>query len=731
MLRRRAARKSLIEFTEYTLPHYVPAAHHELIAEKLEAVERGEIDRLMINMPPRHGKSELASRRFPAWFLGRQPRKSVIAASYNSDLAGDFGRQVRNIVASREYERLFDTRLAEDSRAANRWNTEAGGSYVAAGVGTAITGRGADVLLIDDPIKDREEADSEVQRNKVWDWYTSTAYTRLAPKGRVIVIQCMTGDTPVLMANGRETLLRDIRPGDRVATYDNGSISTSKVRNWINNGPDRVFEIRMKSGIIVKANARHPFLVEEDGETKWRRTASLEPGSVILKAIGASGRASRAPRKGATRQLSARACAVRTTISIDGGRAFGRLRSILDRGVKRICATAMELASPNTSAFSPNRVAFAPCASSRQLNRTPARIGATNYASTTATIAKRSAGFSATTATLRSVTGRLRQFFSPPLNTYEIARDTVAEVVESGIEDVFDIEVERTENFIANGLVSHNTRWHEDDLSGRLLVEQGRGGDKWEILDLPAIRENGAALWPEFYPLDALERIRAVLPPRDWSALYQQRPAPDEGLYFKREWFRWYDEAPKHLRIYGASDYAVTADGGDHTVHGVVGIDPDDNLYVLDVWSQQTESNVWIEVFLDLLAKWKPLIWAEEGGQILKSLGPFIDKRMRERKVYGRREQMTSVADKPTRSRSFQARCAMGKVYLPRNAPWVSDLMGVLLAFPAGKRDDEVDMLGLIGRMLDEMVPAQVPQAPTPKKPTDYGSARQEQDSWL
>jgi predicted phage terminase large subunit-like protein len=464
MLRRRAARKSLIEFTEYTLPHYVPAAHHELIAEKLEAVERGEIDRLMINMPPRHGKSELASRRFPAWFLGRHPRKSVIAASYNSDLAGDFGRQVRNIVAGREYGVLFETRLAEDSRAANRWNTDAGGSYVAAGVGTAITGRGADVLLIDDPIKDREEADSEVQRNKVWDWYTSTAYTRLAPKGRVIVIQ---------------------------------------------------------------------------------------------------------------------------------------------------------------------------------------------------------------------------------------------------------------------------TRWHEDDLSGRLLVEQGRGGDKWEILDLPAIRANGAALWPEFYPLDALERIRAVLPPRDWSALYQQRPAPDEGLYFKREWFRWYDEAPKHLRIYGASDYAVTADGGDHTVHGVVGIDPDDNLYVLDVWSQQTESNVWIEVFLDLLAKWKPLIWAEEGGQILKSLGPFIDKRMRERKVYGRREQMTSVADKPTRSRSFQARCAMGKVYLPRNAPWVSDLMGVLLAFPAGKRDDEVDMLGLIGRMLDEMVPAQVPQAPTPKKPTDYTNARQEQDSWL
>ncbi len=189
LLSRREARKALLRFTEYTLPNYIAANHHTLIADKLEALERGDIDRLMINMPPRHGKSELASRRFPAWFLGRNPDKSVIAASYNSDLATDFGRQVRNIVACTGYSKLFETRLAEDSRAANRWNTDDGGTYVAAGVGTAITGRGADILLIDDPLKDREEADSELQRQKIWDWYTSTAYTRLAPNGRIVVIQ--------------------------------------------------------------------------------------------------------------------------------------------------------------------------------------------------------------------------------------------------------------------------------------------------------------------------------------------------------------------------------------------------------------------------------------------------------------------------------------------------------------------------------------------------------------
>jgi hypothetical protein len=163
LLRRKDAAQSLIAFTEFTNPSYATAAHHRRIADRLEAVERGEIDRLMIFMPPRHGKSELASRRFPAWYLGRNPDRQIIAASYNSDLASDFGREVRNIVAGGEYGCVFDTRLREDSRAAERWNTEQGGAYVAAGVGTAVTGRGAHVLLIDDPLK----ADSELRRQRL------------------------------------------------------------------------------------------------------------------------------------------------------------------------------------------------------------------------------------------------------------------------------------------------------------------------------------------------------------------------------------------------------------------------------------------------------------------------------------------------------------------------------------------------------------------------------------
>ena len=190
LLARRHAREDLIGFTTYTFPGFEVARHHSVIASKLEAVERGEIDRLMIFCPPRHSKSELASRRFPAWFLGRHPGNQIICCSYGDDLAHEFGRDVRNIVAGDEFSRVYPTvSLAPDSQAANRWKTAQGGSYLAAGVGSGITGRGAHVLLIDDPHKDRAEANSQTVRDGIWNWYRSTAYTRLMPGGAIVLIQ--------------------------------------------------------------------------------------------------------------------------------------------------------------------------------------------------------------------------------------------------------------------------------------------------------------------------------------------------------------------------------------------------------------------------------------------------------------------------------------------------------------------------------------------------------------
>lgn len=187
MPEREQARQSLLAFTQYTKHDYQASGHHRLIAEHLEAVERGEIKRLMIFMPPQHGKSELSTRRFPAWFLGRNSNKRVISASYNADLASDFGRDVRNIIDYELYRDLWDIKLRQDSKSANRWNTDAGGAYIGAGVGTGITGRGADLGLIDDPFKDRKEAESQTIRDSVWQWYTSAFYTRLAPWAPIVI----------------------------------------------------------------------------------------------------------------------------------------------------------------------------------------------------------------------------------------------------------------------------------------------------------------------------------------------------------------------------------------------------------------------------------------------------------------------------------------------------------------------------------------------------------------
>ena len=161
---------------------------HREIARQLERVENGEVKRLMLFVPPRHGKSELGSIMFPAHYLGKHPEKEIITASYSADLAQDFGYKTRNLVNTQEYQELFKTKLRDDSKSKAKWLTNEGGGYTAVGVGGAITGRGADLLIIDDPIKNREEAESLTIREKVWSWYTSTAYTRLEKGGAVILI---------------------------------------------------------------------------------------------------------------------------------------------------------------------------------------------------------------------------------------------------------------------------------------------------------------------------------------------------------------------------------------------------------------------------------------------------------------------------------------------------------------------------------------------------------------
>ena len=189
---RELCQDKFIKFVERVWPTFISGAHHKRMAEAFERVANGTCKRLIINMPPRHTKSEFASYLLPAWFLGRFPHKKVIQTSHTAELAVGFGRKVRNLVDSEVYNNIFpNLALQADSKAAGRWNTSKGGDYFAIGVGGAVTGKGADVLIIDDPHSEQEAAmaasNPEVY-DKVYEWYTSGPRQRLQPGGAIVIV---------------------------------------------------------------------------------------------------------------------------------------------------------------------------------------------------------------------------------------------------------------------------------------------------------------------------------------------------------------------------------------------------------------------------------------------------------------------------------------------------------------------------------------------------------------
>jgi predicted phage terminase large subunit-like protein len=437
-LNRLLVRESLTEFAR--LCGFEPAAHHQIIIAELEAVARGENDRLILTLPPGSAKSTFTSILFPPWYLAQAPDASIIAASHTLELAERWGRRVRNLIE--EHADTLGFKLAPDNAAAGRWETNKQGEYFAAGIGGSITGRRADLVLIDDPIRSREDADSKLIRDKQWEWFKYDLVTRLKPNASIIIV---------------------------------------------------------------------------------------------------------------------------------------------------------------------------------------------------------------------------------------------------------------------------STRWHEDDLVGRILAEEP---ERWRVLNIPMEAESaddvlgrniGDRLWPEWFTAEMVEVAKRD--PRLWSALYQGRPAPDEGAYFKREWLIDVDRLPAkdRLSVYGASDYAVTSDGGDYTVHAVVGVDEYDDLYLLDLWRKQASPDVWVDAWCDLVKTWKPIGWAEEQGQIKAGVGPFLKKIARERKAYCHREVFPTRGDKAVRAQSIRGRMATVGLRLRKDAPWRADLVDELLRFPVGVHDDQVDALGLVGQLLNKM----------------------------
>lgn len=392
--------------------------------------------------------------------LGIDPHADVISASATAQLAEEFGREVRNCIGSQEYRNIFpDTKLAEDSQAKGRWNTEQGGGYYAVGVGGALMGRGGNLGLIDDPFATWDDAQSELQREKVWDWYTGTFYNRIRPGGPIIVIQ---------------------------------------------------------------------------------------------------------------------------------------------------------------------------------------------------------------------------------------------------------------------------HRMHEDDLVGRLLQQQAAGGDRWEVVELPANLDDPP--WPERYDRAALERIKAISGPRKWSALYMQNPTPDEGTFFKREWFEFFDPKKITGHAYTTGDFAVTEGEGDYTEIGTHKFYSDTLYLACDGWRGQTSADQWIERAVDQFAAHKPMCFFGETGPIRRSVEPFLTRRMRERRAYCRLEWLTRGHDKATCARPLQAMAAMGRVKIA-DTEYGHHLLNQMLQFPAGKYDDAVDMAALIGMAIDQAHPALLVK-PVEKPKRDGWDDDNEVSSW-
>ena len=495
--RRVLARRSLIAFTQRFVPNYIPGWVHYDMAERLEQfmrdVENQLSPRLMLLMPPRHGKSEIGSIRFPGWTLGHHPEWEFINCGYNLDLPMKFSRKVREMLRDPSYTSLFETALDKDSQSAEAWNTTAGGGYTAAGVGGGITGKGAHILGIDDPIKNQEEADSATTRDGLWDWYWSTAYSRLAPGGGVLLIQTCWSDDDLAGRLQQRMADAALNPEE----YD-----------------------AIDQFTIIK----YPMEAQ-----KWEYR---------------------------------------------------------------------------------------------------------NH--------------------------------------------------ETGLIDRFD-----------EPLKPAHTKLRETQRAKDVSVPD-KVSKTYDLLRMP-----GEALHPERYNEKMLRRLKANQPPRVWSALYQQNPVPDEGIYCRDEYFRYEPTPPMHYgrKVFQAWDFAIgEKQQNDYTVGVTVIQDERDFLHVVELVRFKGDSFTIVEEILEAAKRWgsestAPLSIGFEDGQIWKAIKPLLEKCMAERGEYPPYEVLRPLTDKMARARPLQGRMQQGRVFFPTGATWLPEVKKGLLRFPAGAHDDIVDAL--------------------------------------
>lgn len=737
---------------------------------------------------PTHN-SELVSTRLPGFWLAHNPDLPVALVSYATTLAYRNSRNARSVFESPHYQELFPACRPDPSNwRVQEWHVDQRKGYVlAVGAGGPITGHGFGLGIIDDPIENWAAAQSEVQRESIWQWWLGTFKTRMWEGGSIIFMMCMPGDTRVMMADGTWRNLDTIRPGEKVMTKENDALVPKKVEAFLPQGKAQILEIRTGNH-QVRATGNHPFLVETENGQEWRRADQLKNGDEIVT-LGVW--------RGGTnhRQLSQEDCWLLGYMFGDGWITHHPRENGTMRWVSCVAEGENDEHTNKVLKYFADRfgvrLRYKPKA--RYYRSEVARIGRWLESLGLRGKAKKKRvpdlvfqlpldlriafleGFcdahgytdSSQRATLTSNNGLLihdlkllsescgyrtsninRQSgeYQPPGSpeplwatlfrfSYSLTnRDTetfktkkITGIRLAGVQPVYDLTVEDTHNFIAEGCVVHNTRWHEDDLAARILEQEGRveEGGKWLVRSYPALadhdedaqdilgRDYGEALAPSRYTRGYLVTLSTEVGPLVWSAEYQQKPSPPTGRYFKiarisilnHERVPLPDTLPseigelidgypvnvkKGVRFwdFAATEEAKSGRDPDWT-SGTLMAENDAKYYVLDQFRERLDPEQVEQMVLQtaqLDGRGVKIRIEQEPGASGKQVISHYIKLLAGFDVEG----VPSSGDKMVRAMPFAAQVNAGNVVLVKgewNKAWLSEHA----EFNMGKHDDQVD----------------------------------------